>query len=170
MNPKIVYEATNDITPFSLPFIIFCLFLILALIIALKLWKNSNVGGKIGLILIPLLMSIVLISQFSNFFIAKQLFWTFENGNCEVAEGRIVNYEQDFKIGTMSEENYPDRFFVDGTEFIVYGYPTYGLEYYLRQVDGSNLKEGQTVRISYINCFHENLIFRIELLETQGDG
>ena len=35
MNPKIVYEATNDITPFSLPFIIFCLFLILALIIGL---------------------------------------------------------------------------------------------------------------------------------------
>lgn len=165
MNTKIIYEATNDITPFSLPFIIFCLFFIVSIIVLLKLWKNSNFGGRIGLILIPLLMSVVLISHFSVFFETEQLFREYEKGNCEVAEGMIVNYEQYYEVGTMSKEDYPDRFLVDGTEFIVYGYSTYGLEYYLRQVDGSLLKEGQNVRICYINAFHENLIFKIELLE-----
>ena len=54
----------------------------------------------------------------------------FENGNCQVAVGRIENYEQHYQVGTMSMKDYPDRFFVDDTEFIVYGYPTYGVEYY----------------------------------------
>lgn len=165
MKTKIVYEATNDITPFSLSFIIFCLFFILSLIILFKLWKNSNLGGRIGLILIPFLMSIVLISHFAAFFEIEKLFSEFEKGNCEVVEGKIVIYEQYYEIGTMSKEDYPDRFLVDGTEFIVFGYSTYGLEYYLRQADGSPLKEGQNVRICYINAFHENLIFKIEMLE-----
>ena len=165
MNTQIVYEATNDITPFSFSFIIFCLFFILSLIFIFKLWKNSNIGGKFGLILIPLLMSIVLISHFAIFFQTEQLFWNFKKGACEVVEGKIVNYEQYYKVGTMSNENYPDRFFVDDTEFIVFGYSTYGLEYCLRQADGSILKEGQNVRICYMNAFHENLIFKIEILE-----
>lgn len=172
MNTKTFYEATNDITPFSIPFIIFCLFFILTLIVLLKLWKNSSVSGRCGLVLIPVLMSVAIVSQFSTFFATKQLFEEFKNGNCEIAEGKIVNYEQNYEIGTMAKENYPDRFFVDNTEFIVYGYSTYGLEYSLRQTDGSILKNGQNVRITYSNRFHENLILKIEIINQNqsGDG
>lgn len=165
MNIQIVYETTGDISPFSLPFIVICLFFIVVIAYAIKVWKNSNVGAKIGLILVPVLMSIVIISQFSNFFRTKQVFENFQNGNCKTAEGRIENYEQNYRVGTMEKDDYPDRFFVDGTEFIVYGYSTYGIEYFCRQNDGSPLQEGQYVRITYENCFHENLILKVELIE-----
>ena len=67
MNTQIIYEATGDISPFSLPFVVICLFFILAIVYAIKVWKKSDVGVKIGLILVPVLTSIVIISQFSNF-------------------------------------------------------------------------------------------------------
>lgn len=165
MNTQIIYEATNDITPFSLPFIIICLFFILSLIYSLRVWKNSDFGGRLGLVLIPLILAFAIIIQFINFFKVEQLFWDFKHGNCEVAEGKIENYEQYYEVGTMSKEDYPDRFWVDDTEFIVYGYSTYGLEYFLRQADGSPLEEGQNVRIYYIFAFYQNLIFKVELLE-----
>ncbi|MCH5191718.1 MAG: hypothetical protein J1F23_06085 [Oscillospiraceae bacterium] len=168
MNIQTIYEATNDFTPFSLPFIIICLVFILAIVYAIKVWKKSNVGVKIGLILVPVLMSIVIISQFSNFFRTEKVFSDFQKGNCKIAEGEIENYEQYYEVGTMAKEDYPDRFFVDGTEFIVYGYSTYGIEYFWRQDDGSPLQEGQYVRITYENCFYQNLILKVELIEKDN--
>lgn len=168
MNTQIIYEATGDISPFSLPFVVICLFFILAIVYAIKVWKKSDVGVKIGLILVPVLTSIVIISQFSNFFRTKQVFENFKNGNCKIAEGKIENYEQYYEVGTMAKEDYPDRFFVDGTEFIVYGYYTYGIEYFWRQDDGSPLQEGQYVRITYENSFHQNLILKVELIEKDN--
>ena len=102
MNTQIIYEATGDISPFSLPFVVICLFFILAIVYAIKVWKNSDVGVKIGLILVPILTSIVIISQFSNFFRIKQVFQNFQNGNCKIAEGKIENYEQYYEVGFSS--------------------------------------------------------------------
>lgn len=166
MNKQLIYEVTNDVTLFSLPFIIICLAFILVIIYIIKTWKNSDgIVGKFLFLLIPIVMSIAIITQFVNFFKIKHILSDFEKGKCEVAEGKIENYEQYYKIGTMSEEDYPDRFFVDGTEFILYGYSTYGIEYFLRQTDGGKLQEGQNVRITFANNFYENLILKVELIE-----
>lgn len=167
MSTQVIYEVTNDSTvqPFSLPIIIICLLLIISIAYIIKTWKNSeSVVGKILFILIPIGLSIAIITQFANFFRIKQVLSDFEKGNCEVVEGKVENYEQFYEVGTMAKEDYPDRFFVDGTEFIVYGYSTYGIEYYWRRADGSKLQEGQYVRITYANHFHENLILKVEVI------
>lgn len=166
MSKQLIYEATNDITLFSLPFIIICLAFVFIIIYIIKTWKHSEgTVGKILFLLIPIVMSIIIITQSVNFFKIKHVLSDFEKGKCEVVEGKIENYEQYYKIGTMAKEDYPDRFFVDGIEFIVYGYSTYGIEYFLRQTDGSKLQEGQDVRITFANCFYQNLILKVELIE-----
>ncbi|MGN0526303.1 MAG: hypothetical protein ACI4IF_02630 [Acutalibacteraceae bacterium] len=168
MNTHVLYEVTNDsiVHPFSLSFVIICLFFVLSIVYISKTWKNSDsLLGKILFLLVPFLLSVAILTQFINFFKIKHVLSDFENGNCQVAVGKIENYEQHYEVGTMAMEDYPDRFFVDDTEFIVYGYSTYGIEYYWRQVDGSKLQEGQYVRITYKNCFYENLILKVELIE-----
>lgn len=166
MNTQVIYEATNGFHLFSLPFIVICLILILLIVYIIKTWKNSEgIAGKILFLLIPIGLSVVVITQFADYFKVKQVFSDFQKGNCKIAEGKIENYEQNYEVGTMAKEDYPDRFFVDGTEFVVYGYDTYGIEYFLRQADGSKLQEGQYVRITYAFSFHQNLILKIELIE-----
>lgn len=166
MNNTIIYEATNGITPFSIPFAIFCLIFLIVIAYALKVWKKSELGVKIGLVLVPAVMSIVLIAQFATFFQTKQVLDSYIKGDCEIVEGEISNYEQKYEVGTMSEDKYPDRFFVNNIEFIVYGYQTYGIEYCLRQADGSKLENGQSVKIYYTKFKYENLILKIELTDS----
>ena len=169
MNTQIIYDVANEppITPFSIPVIIICLLSIIFIVYLIKTWKNSDsvVGNIILLVVAVFVLSITVTTHSVNFFKVKKILSDYEKGNCEVVEGQIENYEQFYKVGTMAEEDYPDRFFVGDTEFIVYGYSTYGVENFWRQSDGSELQEGQDVRITYVNCFHENLILKVELME-----
>lgn len=174
MNTQIIYDVSNEppITPFSIPVIIICLLSIIFIVYLIKTWKNSDsvVGNIILLVVAVFVLSITVTTHSVNFFKVKKILSDYEKGNCEVVEGQLENYEQFYKVGTMAEEDYPDRFFVGDTEFIVYGYSTYGVEYFWRQSDGSELQEGQDVRITYVNCFHENLILKVELLEEDNTG
>lgn len=167
MNAQIIYEATDDIHPFTLPFISICLFFIMSIVYIIKTWKNAEgIVGKILFLFIPIGLSIVIITQISDYFEVKQVLTDFQNGKCNVAEGIIENYEEDYKVGTRSEGDYPDRFFVDGTEFIIHkDYSAFGVGYYWRQSDGSKLREGQYVRITYSFTFYNNIILKVELIE-----
>lgn len=172
MNTQIIYDVANDppTWPFSLSLIIVSFVSIVFIAYLIITWKNSDslVGNIILLVVAIFVLFITITTQITDFFKIKQIFSDYEKGNCEVVEGKIENYEQFYKVGTMAKQDYPDRFFVDDTEFIVYGYSTYGVEYFWRQSDGSKLQEGQDVRITYANCFHENLILKVELMEEDN--
>lgn len=173
MNTQIIYEATNNIHPFTLPFIIICIVLILVIVYIVKNWKKYEGPfiGKILFLLVPIGLSIAIITQFTDYFKVKQVLADFQNGKCNVAEGIIENYEEDYKVGTRSEGDYPDRFFVGGNEFIIHeDYTAFGVGYCLRHADGSELQEGQYVRITYSFTFYNNMILKVELMEEDNTG
>ena len=59
MNTQIIYEATNNIHPFTFPFIIICIVLILVIVYIVKNWKNYGGPfiGKILFLLVPIGLS-----------------------------------------------------------------------------------------------------------------
>lgn len=157
MNYKIIYEAQRSygISPI---FFIFAISSVIIIFLIVRVWKNQNMGSRIGLAIVIFTIAIILISTLYGYLSSKVLIYDrYVKGECSTVEGNIVNY--------MQHTDHPptDTFNVSDTDFYVPGYTTiWG--YPIRQRDGGVLKNGLHVRIKYIHYKSENVIMKLEVI------
>mgnify|MGYP001213392452 CR=1 FL=1 len=151
----------------SVPSIIIILVFIILLIYGIIMWKNNpevRIIDKIGPFVVDGILLICIISVTITSIDSKYRVWNeYTKGNYLIAKGTIGSYEE---VKGISETDIKyDSFIVSDIEFHVPGFVTvWG--YPLRQVDGGVLKNGMNVEIYYIPYKFENVIMKIELLES----
>ena len=166
MNYIVLYEAVEaPVYPFE-SILLVLIPLIAIILYAIKCWKNCNVGGKIGLILIPSFLFIIFLSiNFSYFDLSNsnspQSIWNeYINGNYKTVEGVIDNYteRQPDNPHSPAQDNFTvnDVYFHVGEDASGYGYP-------LRQRDGGVLKNGQKCIIHYVETGGGNIVMKIQI-------
>ena len=162
MKYELIYEAINNNTFLSLPYIAICVFEILFFLYIFFNWKHNNIGGRIGMVIIPLIVLIVIVSVPIQSLSSKTVFSKYQNGEASIVEGTIEHYQ----VANNERGNAVDRFVVDGISFVVPEISTTGYGYTHRQIDGGVLKEGQRCIIHYVSHKEENVIMKL-LVETK---
>lgn len=160
MTYKTIYEAQRSYDSISPTFIIVTIASIVLIVLMIKDWKNQRIVSKIGMTVVILTLSIIFISMVYSFISSQVLVYNkYAKGKYSVAEGTIENY-------TQKADHPPADFFdVSNIDFEVPGFTNWG--YALRQRDGGVLKDGVQVRICYIHYKFENVIMKLELLESK---
>lgn len=165
MEYGIIYEASHNHLV-TIPFIIIVVLEILLTVYTVINWKYNSTSGRIGMCFVGIFL-LMIISAIIFKYLSTQSIWNdYKNNNYQIVEGIIENYE----VGTDEKLSFPDRFSIEGTEFVVSNHPSTGYGYSLRQYDGGVLRDGCKCAIYYVPYGFENVIMKIELLENTEDG
>ena len=156
MEYSTIYEASHNYL-ITTPFIIAVVLEILLTIYAIINWKYNSIGGRMGMCIagafLLFIISVTLVKYCST-----QLIWdSYKNNDYQIVEGTIENYE----VGSDEKISFPDRFSIEGTEFIISNHQSFGYGYSLRHCDGGVLCNGLRCAIYYIPYGSENVIMKI---------
>ena len=110
---------------------------------------------SIVVLIFMLIIICILISHMSSISIYND----YLDGEYIIVEGTISNYE----IGTGERGAYPDRFTVQGVDFIISDNNSTGYGYSLRHSNGGLLENGKKCKIYYIPYKGENVIMKLYL-------
>ncbi len=162
MSYQIIYEAKQSYGGLSPILIIPIIIAIVIAIGTIKAWKSGALSMKIIFSILSIIMLLVFFSITWNELNSRiKVYDPYKKGEYQIVEGKIEKY-----LPNTDRTQLPDRFEVNDVDFVVPGFNTkWG--YPLRQIEGGVLKEGLTVRIQYIHYKFENVIMKLELLESK---
>lgn len=156
-----IYEAeasTSIYIPISS--IVFLFLEIMVIAISVTIWRRQVFSTRILLLFLMLFIGFLMFCSIYQYIdVRMNITDKYIDGNFEIVEGRIYNYE-----AVEKHEQGTDYFYVDNVMFTLSSFTGYG--YNVEQRDGGVLKNGMSVKIYYVPYKYENVMMRVELLES----
>lgn len=164
-NWNVIYEAPGEAYGLMILTAVILILLLVCLAFIYKYRKKIDHKLKcffIAFAAILLLRIVIPMLGLDNDSNKGTLYERYLAGDCLIVEGYIEGYE------TRNEWARSDIFYVNGVKFSVYELPSDIYGYRIRQINGGVLKNGEYVRIHYIEYRYTNVMMKLELKTTEA--